>query len=316
MKKKLAIVITLSKSHIHYCKALIASIEYFNPELEIIIIKDGDFNIEFLKDHKQVHVVDSREVNKLHGLDLYILLNKLNILFLPELGFDFETFLHLDADSIVTNTINNDELEGNDFIILQGNKINRDDEKSMNNLARYAFNPADFNEYVFNSEQLYYFSASHIAINKRIIPKLIEHLKIHRYELNKEFLNDKRIRFNDQGFLNLMVNYLSHVGEMKVKIKDAGIYGKQSEKDFPKLTLQNVKNKIDTEVLFIHYTASSRKVTLKAHNFGEILDYFSKQFYGNNFVHSYEEFFRIVKHYKNKFLKKFRNKIKHLKNKI
>ena len=316
MKKKLAIVITLSKSHIHYCKALIASIEYFNPELEIIIIKDGDFNIEFLKDRKQVHVVDSREVNKLHGLDLYILLNKLNILFLPELGFDFETFLHIDADSIVTNTINNDELEGNDFIILQGNKINRDDEKSMNNLARYAFNPADFNEYVFNPEQLYYFSASHIAINKRIIPKLIEYLKIHRYELNKEFLNDKRIRFNDQGFLNLMVNYLSHIGEMKVKINDAGIYGKQSEKDFPKLTLQNVKNKVDTEVLFIHYTASSRKVTLRAHNFGEILDYFSKQFYGNNIVHNYEEFFRVVKHHKNKFLKKFRNKIKHLKNKI
>src|SRR5690606_4756712 len=165
------------------------------------------------------------------------------------------------------------------FIILQGDKINCNNDRSMKTLSQYAFNPNDFKEYVFDKNELYFFSASHIAINKRIFLKLIDYLKIHRFELNKEFLNDKRIRFNDQGFLNLMVNHLSYIGEISVNINNIGIYGKQNSNDFPKLTLQNVKNRIDTKVLFIHYTASSRKFTMKAHNFGEILDFFLKEFY-------------------------------------
>src|SRR5690606_25027599 len=168
------------------------------------------------------------------------------------------------------------------FIILQGDKINCNNDRSMKTLSQYAFNPNDFKEYVFDKNELYFFSASHIAINKRIFLKLIDYLKIHRFELNKEFLNDKRIRFNDQGFLNLMINYLSHIGEIKVKLNNIGIYGKQKRNDYPNLTLLHIKNKIDTDVLFIHYTASSRKFTMKAHNFGDILDFFLKKFYNSN----------------------------------
>ena len=316
MSNKLAVVITLSKSHIHYCKALIASIEYFNPELPIIILKDGAFNIDFVKNHKNVHVVDSKEINKIHGLDLYILLNKLNILFLPEIGYDFDVFLHLDADSVLTNTININDFDKDDFYILQGNKISCQDEKSIKNLSHYAFNPIDFEEYNFNKNELYFFSASHIAINKRIIPLLIDYLKIHRFELNKEFLNDKRIRFNDQGFLNLMVNHLSETGKIKVKLNDIGIYGYQDSKDFIDLTLSNIIKKIDTKVLFIHFTASSRKVTMKAHNFGDILDFFSTKFYNNNLKYKSIESVRIITYYKDWFMKRFINKLKHYKKKF
>jgi hypothetical protein len=311
MNNKIAIVITLSKSHVHYCKALIASINYFNPELQIIILKDGVFNTDFAKKNANVKVVDSKEVNELHGLDLYILLNKLNILFLPQMGFDFDTFVHLDADSVLTNKIEYKDFGTEDFFILQGNKINCNDEKSMKAISHYAFNPKDFQEYTFNEDKLFYFSASHIAINKRIIPKLIEYLKIHRFELNKEFINDKRIRFNDQGFLNLMINYLSHTKQIDVKLNNIGIYGKQKSNEFPKLTLHNIKNKIDTQVLFIHYTASSRKVTMGAHNFGDILDFFLKRFYNDQLNYFFSEFIRIINFYKNGYTKRVRNKIKH-----
>lgn len=316
MKKSLAVVITLGKSHIHYCKALIASIMYFNPELEIIIIKDGVFKTDFARKYRNVHIVDSKEINKIHGLDLYILLNKLNILFLPQLGYDFETYIHLDADSILTNKIKVEDFQSYDFVMLQGNKIECEDEKSMQNLKHYAFNPSDFQEYVFNEKQLYFFSASHISINKRIIPKLITYLKIHRFELNKEFLNDKRIRFNDQGFLNLMINHLSHIGEINVKLDDVGIYGKQKPQEFPKLTLHAIQNRLNTGVLFIHYTASSRKVRMIRHNFGEILDFFLNAYYSNRLLYNYEEFFRILKFYQLKFFKRFANKTRHLKNKF
>jgi|GEM_PF-1918982 len=313
MEKRLAVVITLGKSHIHYCKALISSIKYFNPELEIIIIKDGIFKTDFARNHQNVHIVDSKEINKIHGLDLYILLNKLNILFLPQLGYDFESYIHLDADSIVTSKIRCEDFQSYDFVMLQGNKIECKDEKSMNNLRHYAFDPVDFKEYTFDENQLYYFSASHIAINKRIIPKLIEYLRIHRFELNKEFLNDKRIRFNDQGFFNLMINHLSHIGELRAKLNDVGIYGKQKPEEFPKLTLFNIQNKIDTGILFIHYTASSRKITMKAHNFGEILDFFLKEFYNKHLIYKCEELVRIAKYYKNKFFKKINHKIHSIK---
>lgn len=312
MKNKLAIVITLSKSHIHYCKALIASITYFNPELPIIILKDGLFSTDFVKKYPKVSVVDSKEVNQIHGLDLYILLNKLNILFLPQLGFDFDVFVHLDADSVLTNTILSDTFDQEDFFILQGNKISCKNEKEMQSLKHYAFNPEDFPEYNFNQEELYYFSASHIAIHKRIIPELIQYLKKHRFELNKEFINDKRIRFNDQGFLNLMVNYLSHKGVIKVKLNNVGIYGKQKNTEFPKLTLKNVKVKVDTEVLFIHYTAPSRKVRMKNHNFGAILDFFLKRFYNNQVNYFLSEFYRISIYYKNWFFKRSKSKIIYL----
>lgn len=309
--KKIAIVITLGKHHVHYCKALIASIEFFNPEIPIVIIKDGIFDTQVLEKRKGVSVVEAKEINKIHQLDLYILLNKLNILFLPQMGFDFDCYIHLDADSILTNPIDytffNKE---SDFFILQGSVVERSNEKKMSNLAHYAFNPLDFPEYSFDDHELYFFSASHIAINKTIIPKLIELLKKHRYELNKEFINDKRIRFNDQGFLNLMVNYLSHTKEIVVKIKDMGIYGKQKPQDFPKLSLENIKNKKDTEVLFIHYTAPSRKVTMKAHNFGAVLDYFLRMFYDNSFRFYVDENRRYIKHYKDWFWKRVKNKIR------
>lgn len=312
MKNKLAIVITLSKSHIHYCKALIASITYFNPELPIIILKDGLFNTDFVKKYPKVSIVDSKEINLIHGLDLYILLNKLNILFLPQLGFDFDVFIHLDADSVLTNTIQYQEFEREDFFILQGTTISCDDEKSMKAISHYAFNPKDFEEYTFNEEELFYFSASHIAINRKIIPILIDYLKVHRFELNKEFINDKRIRFNDQGFLNLIINYLSHKEQINVKLNNVGIYGKQKIDEFPMLTLHNIKNKIDTQVLFIHYTAPSRKVTMKAHNFGDILDFFLKRFYNNQINYFFSEFYRVSIYYKNWFAKRIKSKIIHL----
>lgn len=318
MSSQIAVVITLSSSHIHYCKALVASINYFNPEFPVIILKDGEFNTSFLDNQQNVKVVSSKDVNKLHNLDLYILLNKLNILFLPELGFDYDWFIHLDADSVLTNPIDIDIFSDDfDFCILQGSIFNRNDEKHMKSISHYAFNPSDFPEYNFDSDQLFYFSASHIAINKRVIPLLIDGVKKHRYELNKEFLNDKRIKFNDQGFLNLLVNNLSYENQIKVKVKDCGIYGYQDEVDFPLLNLQNIIAKKETKVVFIHYTGSSRKATLKAHKYGEILEYFVKLFHNDNRISFYSsEILRLVEFYKKWFMKRVKYRIKHYKNRI
>ena len=59
MNNKLAIVITLSSSHVHYCKALIASLDYFNQDLNVIILKDGNFNTSFFNKNKNISIVNS-----------------------------------------------------------------------------------------------------------------------------------------------------------------------------------------------------------------------------------------------------------------
>ncbi|GGK60807.1 MULTISPECIES: hypothetical protein [Flavobacteriaceae] len=306
---KVAVVITLSKNLVHYCKALVASIKYFNSELPIIIIKDGSFSIPEFRGVENIFIEDSKDFNKLHNLDLYILLSKLNILYLPEMGYDYDYYVHLDADSILTNKIDLFSNEIYDFYILQGALKNYNEGNTKKFINQYAFNPDDFPEYQFDLKNFYFFSASHIALHKRIFPILKEYLIKHRFELNKIFLNDKRIRFNDQGFLNLITNVLSFNKELKIKVNNCGIYGKETPENYPLLNLNNIINKVNTEVLFIHYTGPSRKLSLRDHNYGDILVYFSIMFYKNNILSYY---LSELKRKYNYYLKKIINKINFL----
>ncbi|MNT46856.1 hypothetical protein D3C72_1835290 [compost metagenome] len=75
------------------------------------------------------------------------------------------------------------------------------------------------------------------------------------------------------------------------------------------MTLENVQKKSDTGVLFIHYTASSRKSTMRAHNFGDILDFFLRQFYDNLFQYYFQESVRLKNFYFNWFWKRTVGKI-------
>lgn len=301
----IAVVITVSSDHVHYCKSLLASINYYNSELPIIILKDGVFQESFDKNKfNNITVVNSNDINKIHDLDLYILLNKLNILFLPDLGLEYDYYFHLDADSIVTNKI---EINNNfDFQILQGSKLNYNEGNHKKWVNQYAFDPLDFPEYKFDLNNFYYFSASHIVISKKIIPYLKELLIEHRYEMNKHFLNDKRIKFNDQGFFNLAVNILSFSKKININAKNFGIYGKEKSTSYPLLTLDNVIGKKNTDVLFIHYTGPSRKMFLKNHNFGQILQFFSKKYYESNPLLYYLDNSRRILH---SFMKKYKKKV-------
>ncbi len=312
MNMRAAIVITLANHHIHYCKALIASINYFNPLFLIIVLKDGDFDTRFLEEFENVNIVSAREVNKLHHLNLDGLLNKLNLFFLPEFGFEFDFYIHFDADSILTHTINLEMFNDNcDFYILQGGTINPSDDAAMNNMAKYAFRPADFPEYRFSTSHLYFFSASHIVLNRSMFPILIEMVRTHRYELNKVFLNDKRIKFNDQGFLNLAINLLLFEKRITVKLFDCGIYGRDNPHDNPLLNLENVISKKETNVYFIHYTASSRRVLIEDHQYADILHFFLMLFYKNRKLDYYiSEFIRLIKFYYNWFIKRVKARLK------
>lgn len=313
--QNIAIVISLSYNHIHYCKALIASIEHFNPSTPIIIIKDGNFNTDVIDRRKNISVIDTKYINEFHQLDLDFLLTKLNIFFLPQLGFNYEYFIHMDADSVLTNplSLNMFSKKKYDFFIFQGNKISYHNEKQQQQMNHYAFDPNNFPEYSFNLEQLFFFSSSHIAINKRIIPLLTKYLSTHRYEINKILLKNKRIRFNDQGFLNLVINVLSNKGEIKVKLDNCGIYGKDKPFNYPMLTVNNIKSKMKINILFIHFTGPSRKVRLKTHNYGDILSFFVKLFYNENrLYYNVSEFIRIIKYYYNWFAIRIKLKLNKL----
>jgi hypothetical protein len=83
-----------------------------------------------------------------------------------------------------------------------------------------------------------------------------------------------------------------------------GIYGHDEQKLFPKLTLKNIISDNPTDVLFIHYTGATRRLFLKDHPFGDILQYFAKKFYNNAFLFQYNEVKRIILTAKNTFIKR------------
>ncbi|WP_299101272.1 hypothetical protein [uncultured Winogradskyella sp.] len=298
-KKSLAIVISLAKSHIHYCKALIASIEHYGIENDVIVIKDGDFHITSIQNKKQVTVISTKEINQFHDFNLTGLLTKINICFLSKMGHKYDYYLHMDADSIITSNdfkLKLNDLTG-DFYILQGKAINYKDEKLAKLFNNFAYNPSTFENLKFHLNHMWYFSSGHFIMNSYFIEQLKHYLKVYRSELNTGFSKQTRFKFGDQGFFNFVVNLLCFENKLNVVGVNSGIYGKAKEAQHQILTLNTVKDKINTNVDFIHFTGPSRKATLKAHNFGAILYFFNKLFYKNAMFFYFDNRLRIIKYY-------------------
>lgn len=310
-KKSLAIVISLAKSHIHYCKALIASIEHYGIENPVIVIKDGDFKINSIEKKQNVTVLSTKEINTYHSFELTGLLTKINICFLPEMGYAFDYYMHMDADSIITSSDFKTKLENlkNDFYIFQGKAIDYSDEKLAKTFNNFAFVPEAFSNAKFNLKHLWYFSSGHFAMNLLFIEHLKTYLKDYRNELNTGFSKQTRFKFGDQGFFNFVVNVLALQKAIQVKKINSGIYGKEKEDNYKTLTINTVVEKINTEVDFIHYTGPSRKPFLKAHNFGEILYFFNRKFYNNGFMFYIDNQLRITRYYYQFVKKRIRLKI-------
>nr|WP_321233419.1 hypothetical protein [uncultured Psychroserpens sp.] len=298
-ERSLVIVISLAKSHIHYCKALIASIEHYGILNPVIVLKDGDFTINSIAQKKQVTVISTKEINAYHDFKLTGLLTKINICFLPEMGFAYDYYLHMDADSIITSDDFKRKLVSlkDDFYILQGKTLDYHDEKSKKMFINYAFNPTSFEEIPFNLNHLWYFSSGHFIMHNTLITPFKEYLKHYRNELNTGFSKHTRFKFGDQGFFNFVVNILYYKNELKVVVVNSGIYGKDEEVQYKNLTIDSIKKKTNTEVDFIHYTGPSRKPLLKTHNFGSILYFFNKQFYKYPLKFYFENLLRIIKHH-------------------
>ncbi|WP_033956534.1 hypothetical protein [Psychroserpens jangbogonensis] len=298
-EKSLVIVISLAKSHIHYCKALIASIEHYGIENQVIVLKDGDFNIKSIENKENVTVISTKEINTYHDLKLTGLLTKINLCFLPEMGLVYDYYLHMDADSIITSSDFKAKLENlkNDFYILQGKSLDYHDEKLAKLFNNFAFKPTSFEEVQFDLKHLWYFSSGHFIMSKGLIKPIKHYLTQYRDELNTGFSKQTRFKFGDQGFFNFVVNILSFQNELEVKAVNNGIYGKEDEAKYQKLNIDAVKEKTSTEVDFIHYTGPSRKPFLKAHNFGNVLYFFNKEFYKNSWVFYTENQLRIIKYF-------------------
>lgn len=314
---KCIFVITLTESHLHYCKALVSSVVFFHPNYQILIIKDGRFSTVCFEKFDNIEILTSADINKYHSYDLNGLLTKINIVFLPLLGYNYKYYIHLDADSILTNPLDFEKYDEDfDFSILQGEVFDCKNQNQMEIMNNYAFNPNEFNEYNFDKNKLYYFSSSHIIFNKDIFCHIEPLISKHRYEMNKDFSKDKRFKFGDQGFLNFAVNELYYRNLIKVKVDNCAIFGYEDKINYPLLTLENVSNNKNTTISIIHYTNSSRKTKIINHNYGDILDFFLKLHYKNKFVYLLNENLRILKYYKKRILKKIKYKILHIKNKL
>lgn len=282
MNNSKAFVISLYKDHIIYVRALIASLKHYHPEIPILILKDGSFKFYCDYEKFNVSVIDSMSINKLHGFKLFQLLNKINILFLPEYGYEYDYYIHFDADSILTNKIDFTDKEIlKDFVILQGG-IKPFDDSTSSVISKYAFNPNDFEEFFLNLTEFYFFSSGHFVLNKSTFSFLKDFLSRYRFDMNMDFSHSKKLKFGDQGFFNLAINVLKTAKKITVGIVDYAIYAKQKQENFPNLSLKHIETKLDTGVLFIHFTGPSRRNRLLKHNYGDLLYYFSKKYFEDN----------------------------------
>lgn len=304
---RLAIVITLYQEHLHYFKVLIASIKYFNPDIPVIILKDGDF---FLKNIENVKIIDVKTINKLHGLNLRGLLNKLNMFYLPEYGYDFDYYLHLDADSVLLTNINyflpDNDL---DFAAYQGEIINYEIPTLAKMFDKYAFNPQDIDTPLLLNK-LAYFSGGHFLIHRSFLNKeiIIQYRKL----MNTDFDPPNVFKSGDQGFWNFYVNYSIANGNSRILLKNIGIYGKENPAKYPSISLKNILSKANIDYSFIHYTAPSRKVSLKKHHFGVILWFFYLMYYkkySNLLFLPLDEGVRFFRYYRRRIYKSIKHRI-------
>jgi len=265
------IVISLGPKHTVYCRCLLSSIRYFGITAPIYILNDGNKHIEQLARISNVTIIDTKEINKNHDLKLTGLLNKLNLYFLPEAGYDYDYYVHFDADSfLLANFENKYTGKEFDFAVMQGGVLDFSDKENLRIFNKYAYDPNVGRTELLASQ--IYFSSGHFIINKKLFDK--DHLRLYRKDINTDFSTDAFFKFGDQGYLNFYINELNLKGNV-ILLDDIGLYGKE-----PNMFDCNdvINKKYDTKS-FIHYTGPSRHAFLFQHNYSELLKFYTKLFY-------------------------------------
>lgn len=279
------------RKDVHYAKALVGSIRYFCPNSAVIAILDEGVS---RRDAQQlacggVQVIPVQDLIRQHKLRLTGLLNKFNVLFLP----DLKEALICDADSVLVGPILEMIDRSKDFVALNGRKMDFKNPGERASFDKWAIDLERITqldpEFQVNGS-LYFFQGSHFFIKPNMFP--VDELTRNLAHLSSQHGGNTIFRAGDQGFWNYVINK-KYVPAGRFALNHVTLPANEDPQNHPGLRGDSVAAKNQRQWGFVHYLGFTRKYRLSRHNFGDLLVFFTRQFYGGwTFEYWMDEFLR------------------------
>lgn len=271
-------VVLTHAGDVHYARALLASLRYFYPSHHVIVLVDGDLVDDRLGRWENYEVIRTSDLAESLDMPLTGVLSKLAFLYRN----DSQYFCYFDADSVMIGPLfSAPELQASaDFYAIDGSTIDLKVDENLELFKRYALDPARVRATIdpdFSMSSVRYFSGGHFILRAGSIPPAL--LEDNLNELSGSYEKDKVFHFNDQSFLNWVVNRLEADGEIAAVAVDLGIYGWRTAEEEPEVTLPSILDASIASKAFIHYTGPSRHLRFKDHNFPFVLEHFHREYY-------------------------------------
>lgn len=273
-----AFVVLTHRGDAHYARALLASLHHFYPEHRKLVIVDGPWVDRRMARYEAVEVLRSADLARDLGLPLTGVLSKLALLYRDDAPY----YAYFDADSVLVGRLFDTEPLATeaDFYAIDGEELDLTDEVDRARFARYAVDPERVRATVdprFDLTRVSHFSGGHFVLRAGAIPPRT--LEDNLGELSARYEKDKTFHFNDQSYLNWVVNRLAADGELRLVTARLGISGRDTVADHPEVTWPNVLARSVTSRSLVHYVGPSRHLHLRDHNFADVLVGFHRMYY-------------------------------------
>lgn len=250
---------------VHYAKALLGSLRFFHPDRRIIVIAERDlsrFDIRQLSAFPNTEVIPVMNLIRRHKLHLVGLLNKLNVLFLPNVT----RVIVADADSILVDPLIpkiNDETV---FTALNGVVVQDGNAAKAKEFETWAYRREEAQKIdpAVRDRGIRYLQGSHFYVDAARFPYdlLMRALPFMGFDHGTPAV----LRAGDQGFWNLLVNS-SVLQEKDCAVVPCTAQVSPYEADLrPEwnsvswVTRHELKN-----VSFLHYVGYGRRYRLRDH---------------------------------------------------
>lgn len=257
-------------------KICVESVRHFYPDVPIVIMQDGDFDLSQLLALEGVERFDDSLMppafRKMQGA-----FGKLKLLVNPYA----ERFLYLDADTVlVAPIVELLDYQQVDFYMVPSHYDLRT-QVGQDNLRKYQFDMAKIQEYdpdfvadeltLFNTGA--WFGRTHVLDSADI-------LRAHAYYWSQD--EQERRRFSsivEQGMLGYLIAKAQMLGQCRVETSDFEIRpAPERRAQYPNLSLQRVIDKSYRDHTHLHYTNPRRRIILRQMAMGEIPFYFNQRF--------------------------------------
>lgn len=251
---------------VHYAKALLGSIHHFYPDRRIIVIAERDLcrhEIRQLRLFPNTEVIPVMNLVRRHKLHFVGLLNKLNILFLP----DVTRAIFADADSVLVDTVADRVDWTKVFTSLCGGVVDLDVPEHRASFDTWAIDLEHARKFDdgFPTKTCRFLQSCHFAVNTTRFP--YDLLFASLPHLGYRHGDPKPLRAGDQGFWNLLVNW-SGIDQDAFDVLSVTVDSMPTAISRFKPEWNNIEwitDRSPKEISFIHYIGAGRRFRRNAH---------------------------------------------------